>query len=307
MPELPDVTVYVESLQRRIVGQPLTSVKFRSPFVLRTFDPPYSELQGKTVRDVSRQAKRLVFDFGEQLYMVMHLMRLGRLRWADPGKKAKYASGKALLATFEFPTGTLHLTETGTKKRAAIHVVRGSDAVADFDPGGLEVLEIDAGTFAKRLRRRNHTLKRALTDPRIFSGIGNAYSDEILWEAEMSPTTLTQKMSDEQVGRLYEAIRRCLTTWTDKLRDEVGEGWPEKVTAFRPEMAVHGKFKEPCPRCGAAVQRIAYSDRETNYCAQCQTRGKVLADRGLSRLLGKDWPKTLEELEELRRGSDDST
>jgi formamidopyrimidine-DNA glycosylase len=301
MPELPDVTVYVESLQRRIEGQPLNALRLKSPFVLRTYDPPYSDLVGKTVHKITRRAKRILFSFDDDLHLLLHLMRLGRLRWADPGKKAKHAAGKPLLATFEFPTGTLYLTETGTKKRASLHVLRGESAVDDFDAGGLEIFEIDLETFAQRLRRRNHTLKRALTDPRIFSGIGNAYSDEILWEAKLSPVRLSQKMSDEEVERLFEATRASMQSWTDRLREEVGQGWPEKVTAFRPEMAVHGKYGEPCPRCSDPVQRIAYSDRETNYCATCQTNGKPLADRGLSRLLGKDWPKTLEELEELRR------
>jgi formamidopyrimidine-DNA glycosylase len=306
MPELPDVTVYVEQLQDKLVGHPLQSITLRSVSLLRTFDPPHASVYGKRVLDVQRLGKRIVFAFEDDLYFVLHLMRLGRLRWADPGKKAKNAGGKVLHAVFTFESGTLHLVEMGPKKRASLHVVRGAEAVAEHDPGGLEVFEIDLDTFAERLRRKNHTLKRAMTDPRIFSGVGNAYSDEILHAAKLSPILLSQKLDDAQVEQLYQATLSTLALWTDRLRAEAeGKGWLEKVTAFRPDMAVHGKHGEPCPVCGAKVQRIKYADRETNYCAVCQTGGRPLADRALSRFLGKDWPKTLEELEE-RRGSSPS-
>ncbi len=303
MPELPDVTVYVELLEGKLVGATLQSVVMRSVSLLRTYEPSHREAIGRRIVGVERMAKRIVFAFEDELYYALHLMRLGRLRWADPGKKAKHAAGKVLHAVFEFDVGTLHLVEMGPKKRASLHVVRGRDAVDALDPGGLEVFEADLDAFAQRLRRKNHTLKRALTDPRIFSGIGNAYSDEILHAAKLSPIKLSQKLGDDEVERLYQATHATLATWTDRLRAEGAQtGWLEKVTAFRPEMAVHGKHAQPCPVCGAKVQRIKYADRETNYCAVCQTGGRPLADRALSRFLGKDWPKTLEELEE-RRGS----
>ncbi|MEM6290201.1 MAG: DNA-formamidopyrimidine glycosylase family protein [Myxococcota bacterium] len=301
MPELPDVTVYVEMLQDKLIGQRLQDIKLRSVSLLRTFDPPHREAYGMRVVGVQRQAKRIVLAFEDDLYFVIHLMRLGRFRWADTGKKAKNAGGKVLHAVFTFESGTLHLVEMGPKKRASLHVVRGAEAVAEHDRGGLEVFEINLDAFAQRLRRKNHTLKRAMTDPRIFAGIGNAYSDEILHAAKLSPIKLSQKLDDDEVERLYQATQATLAMWTDRLREEGAErGWLEKVTAFRPDMAVHGKHGEPCPVCGAKVQRIKYADRETNYCAVCQTGGRPLADRALSRFLGKDWPKTLEELEERR-------
>jgi len=302
MPELPDVTVYVEALQARLVGHRLNDVQFRSPFVLRTVDPPMSEFKGRAVKGIQRLAKRIVMAFEGDLYIAIHLMRLGRFRWASPGTKAKNAAGKVLLATFSFESGTLHLVEMGPKKRASIHLVRGAEGLAAFDHGGLEVGAATLSEFAEVLRRRNHTLKRALTDPTLLSGIGNAYSDEILWEAQLSPIRQTSKLTDDEIARLFEATRTSLATWTDRLREELVTGFPEKVTAFREGMAVHGRYREPCPRCGSPVQRIVYADRETNYCATCQTEGRPLADRALSRLLGKDWPKTMEELEEIRGG-----
>lgn len=301
MPELPDVTVYVEQLQSKLVGHVLQDITLRSVSLLRTVDPPHGSARGKRVLDVSRVGKRIVFAFEDELFFVLHLMRLGRLRWADEGKKAKNAGGKVLHAVFTFDVGTLHLVEMGPKKRASLHVVRGADAVAEHDPGGLELFEVDLEAFAQRLRRNNHTLKRALTDPRIFSGIGNAYSDEILHAAKLSPILLSHKIDDDQIERLFQASLSTLERWTDRLRAEASRtGWLEKVTAFRADMAVHGKHGEPCPVCGQPVQRIKYADRETNYCAVCQTGGRPLADRALSRFLGKDWPKTLDELEERR-------
>jgi formamidopyrimidine-DNA glycosylase len=302
VPELPDIVVYVEALERRIRGTRLLAVKLRSVSLLRTVMPPYRVVEGHTVDAVRRMGKRIVLELDGGLFMVFHLMRLGRFRWADTGKKAKNAGGKVLHGSFEFERGTLYLTEMGTKKRASLHVFDDAAAVADLDRGGLEVLDADLADFAAALRSENHTLKRALTDPRLLSGIGNAYSDEILHAARMSPVKLTQKLSDDEVERLFAATRQTLVHWTEVLREEVGDGFPERVTAFREGMAVHGKYREPCPVCGKEVQRIAYADRETNYCAQCQTGGRPLADRGLSRLLGKDWPKTLEELEERRGG-----
>ena len=302
MPELPDIVVYVEALERRIVGTKLLAIKLRSVSLLRTVTPPYRTVEGHTVQAVRRMAKRIVIELDGGLFMVFHLMRLGRFRWADTGTKAKNAGGKVLHGSFEFERGTLFLTEMGTKKRASLHVLDDAAAVADLDRGGVEVLDIDLAAFANVLRSENHTLKRALTDPRLLSGIGNAYSDEILHAARMSPVKLTQKLTDDEVQQLFTATKDTLEKWTKVLRDEVGDGFPEKVTAFREGMAVHGRFRQPCPVCGKEVQRIAYADRETNYCAQCQTGGRPLADRGLSRLLGKDWPKTLEELEERRGG-----
>lgn len=302
MPELPDVTLYVEALAERLVGHRLERVTLRSPFVLRTVDPPVQALVGRTVGAVRRLAKRIVLAFEGDLFAVVHLMRLGRFRWADPGKKAKNAAGKVLLATFEFDAGTLHLVEMGPKKRAALHVVQGEAALATFDPGGIEVPTASPEDFARALTRHNHTVKRALCDPRILAGIGNAYSDEILWEARLSPVKLTQKLTESELDALYHATRSAMQTWTDKLRRECDGAFPEHVTAFREDMAAHGRYGKPCPRCGAPIQRIVYADRETNYCAPCQTGGKPLADRALSRLLGKDWPKTMEELEELREG-----
>jgi len=295
MPELPDIVVYVECLERRIAGQTLERIRVAHPFLVRTFDPPLDATFGKTVRGLRRLGKRIVFEFDNEIFLVLHLMIAGRLHWKPPGAKP---AGKIGLAAFDFPDGTILLTEGGTKRRAAIHVVRGEAELARHNPGGLEVLDDDAAAFRAVLRKHNHTLKRALTDPHLFSGIGNAYSDEILHRARLSPLTWTSRLSEEEADRLYNATRATLLEWTDRLRAEAGDGFPEKVTAFRPEMAVHGRFKKPCPVCGTAVQRIRYADNETNYCPRCQTGGKVLADRALSRLLKGDWPKSIEELEE---------
>jgi len=298
VPELPDIVVYLEALQRRVLGRELTGIRVVSPSVMRTYDPPYDSPVGRVVGSLNRVGKRIVIGFGESdadLFIVIHLMVAGRLRWETPGKPIPKKVG---LAAFDFAEGSLILTEQGTKKRAGIWVTRGWDDVAALDRGGIEPLEITPDAFATALRSENRTLKRALTDPRLFSGIGNAYSDEILWEARLSPVKRTFQLSDEEVARLHAAVVGSLRQWTERLRDEVGEGWPTKVTAFRDDMAVHGKFGQPCPRCGSKVQRIVYSSNETNYCATCQTEGKLLADRSLSRLLKDDWPKTLEELEE---------
>ena len=296
MPELPDVTVYVESLEQRIVGQMLDGYAILSPFILRTVEPSLDELVGRTVRGVARLGKRIVIAFDDDLYIVIHLMIAGRFRWIAPNAKQKVPA-RISLAQFDFPTGTLVLTEAGTKRRASLHVVRGRESLAQFDRGGLEVLDATLEQFAERLARENHTLKRSLTDPRLFSGIGNAYSDELLHRARLSPLKLTSKLSAEEVSRLFDATRSTLIDWTNRMRAEYGDGFPEKVTAFREGMAVHGRYREPCPDCGSPVQRIRYKDNETNYCAKCQTEGRLLADRALSRLLKQDWPKTLEELE----------
>jgi formamidopyrimidine-DNA glycosylase len=299
VPELPDIVVYIEALERRVLGEPVTGVRVASPAVLRTYDPPYDAIVGKTVLGLRRVGKRIVLELEDDLFLVIHLMIAGRLQWKPP---ATAIPKKVGLAAIDFDEGTLILTEQGSKRRAGIWVLRGADSVADEDRGGIEPLEADAAGFAAALRRENRTLKRALTDPRIFSGIGNSYSDEILWAARLSPATRTGQLTDEEVERLRQAVHEQLNKWTDLLRQQVGEGWPAKVTAFRPDMAVHGKFNQPCPRCGSRVQRIAYADNETNYCATCQTNGRLLADRSLSRLLKDDWPRTLEELEEQRRG-----
>jgi formamidopyrimidine-DNA glycosylase len=296
MPELPDVTIYVEALTRRLVGQPLTGYAIRSVFALRSVDPPLDALVGRSVRRIHRLGKRIVFDFDEDLYLVVHLMIAGRFRWIPAGARARVPA-RIALAEFQFPPGTLVLTEAGTKRRASIHVVRGAAALAPFERGGLEPLEATPDAFAERLTRENHTLKRSLTDPRLFSGIGNAYSDEILHRARLSPLKLTSRLSAEETTRLFEATRATLVEWTERLRAEVGDGFPEKVTAFHEGMAVHGRYREPCPVCGTAVQRIRYRDNETNYCPRCQTEGRLLADRALSRLLHDDWPRTVEELE----------
>lgn len=295
MPELPDVTVYIECLERRIVGRPLEHARVQSPFLVRTYDPPLLAVEGMRVEALRRLGKRIVWEFEDDIFMVFHLMIAGRFRWRDRGAKLP---GKIGLAAFDFPDGSLILTEASSKKRASLHVVRGEDDLAKHDPGGLEVLESGAPAFAARLRSRNHTLKRALTSPRLFSGIGNAFSDEILHAARLSPLTWTSRLSDAEVDRLREAIIETLRHWTEVLREEVGDGFPDKVTAFKDGMAVHGRYKEPCPRCGAPVQRIVYAANETNYCAPCQTGGKVLADRVLSQLLKGDWPRTLEDWEE---------
>ena len=296
MPELPDIVVYIEALEKRIRGQPLEQVRIASPFLLRSVDPPLSRTHGKTVRRFRRIGKRIAIGLEDDLWLVLHLMIAGRLHWRARGVKVSRPRG---LAAFDFPTGSLLLTEAGSKKRASLHVVAGDAGLLALDPGGLEVLETDLQQFTKVLTASNHTLKRALTDPRSFSGIGNAYSDEILFEAQLSPVALTQRLTAEQISRLFEATRRSLTKWVATLRTEAGDAFPEKVTAFREGMAVHGRYKEPCIRCGAPIQRIRYADNETNYCANCQTGGKLLADRGLSRLLREDWPRTLEELELL--------
>jgi formamidopyrimidine-DNA glycosylase len=299
VPELPDIEVYIDHLRRRIVGQPLEHVRVSSPFLVRSFDPPLREVEGKTVQTVHRLGKRIVLDLDADLHLVLHLMVAGRLRWKDPGAGVP---GKVGLAAFDFPAGTLILTEASTKKRASLHVVRGDEALAALDPGGLEPLGSTRKAFAEALRRESHTVKRSLTDPHLFSGIGNAYSDEILWRARLSPVRLTRAMTDEEIARLHQATQDTLREWTERLARETGEEFPDKVTAFREEMAVHGRYRKPCPACGAPVQRIAYAANEANYCAKCQTGGKLLADRSLSRLMKGDWPKTVEELEVKRRG-----
>jgi formamidopyrimidine-DNA glycosylase len=298
MPELPDITLYVECLRPRVVGHTLERVRLVSPFLLRSVEPPLAAVAGRPVTGLRRLGKRLVLALEPDLFLVLHLMIAGRLHWKPRGAKPP---GKVGLAAFDFPTGTLTLTEADTKKRASLYVVRGEAALASHDPGGLEVLGADGDAFRRALQYENHTLKRALTDPRLFSGIGNAYSDEILHRARLSPLALTQRLAEGEIARLYDAARATLLDWLDRQRREVGNGFPEKVTAFRDGMAVHGRFGQPCPACGTAVQRIVYAENETNYCPRCQTDGKVLADRSLSRLLKDDWPRTVEELEEQRR------
>ncbi len=300
MPELPDITLYLEALQNRILHQPLIHARISHPFLLRTVEPPLSMAENKEVRLLRRIGKRIAIGFEEELWLVIHLMVAGRLHWRKPGAVLR---GKGYLAAFDFPKGSLVLTEAGTKKQASLHVVQGEEALCSLDPGGIEVLESDAATFARMLTGTNHTLKRALTDPRLFSGIGNAYSDEILFRAGLSPVALTQKLSREQIQQLFEAAQETLTEWIDRLRRETGPEFPEKVTAFRKDMAVHGRYGEPCPVCSSPIQRIRYATNEANYCARCQTNGKLLADRGLSRLLKTDWPRTLDELEMRRRTS----
>jgi formamidopyrimidine-DNA glycosylase len=294
MPELPDITVYIEALERRVLGQRLEHARVNSPFLVRTFEPPLAALEGKTVRELRRLGKRIALGFEDDLWLVLHLMIAGRLHWKPRGAKL---SGKYNLAAFDFPAGTLLLTEAGSKRRASLHVLKGEEQLRGHDPGGLEIFAATPGQFAAALRRENHTLKRALTDPHLLSGIGNAYSDEILHRARLSPLALTQKLKPEEIERLFEATRAVLREWIDRLRAEAGDGFPEKVTAFRPAMAVHGRFNEPCPVCSAPVQRIRYADNETNYCPGCQTGGRILADRSLSRLLKDDWPRSLDELE----------
>jgi formamidopyrimidine-DNA glycosylase len=293
MPELPDITIYIEALERRIVARELAAVRIRSPFLLRTFDPPMDSVKGKSVREIVRLGKRIVLGLDDDLWLILHLMIAGRLHWKPP--KAKL-SGRTSLAALDFPHGTLLLTEAGTKHRASLFLVRGREALREHDPGGLEVLSATLDQFQARLRLRNHTLKRALSDPRLLSGIGNAYSDEILHRARLSPLALTQKLPDAEIERLLHTVKAVMADWIERLRAETGDDFPEKVTAFRPEMAVHGRFGQPCPVCGAPVQRIRYADNETNYCARCQTGGRVLADRSLSRLLKDDWPRDIDEL-----------
>lgn len=297
VPELPDIVVYLEALERRTVGHSLERLRLASPAVLRTYDPPFNAVEGKIVRGLRRIGKRIVFELDEDLFVVIHLMIAGRLQWKE-GRAA--IPKKVGLAAFEFDTGTLILTEQGTKRRAGIWVLQGEDSLLAENRGGVEPLQASTDEFGQALTKENRTLKRALTDPRIFSGIGNSFSDEILWAAKLSPVIRTRQLSPEQVARLRESTIEQLNHWTDLLRTQVGEGWPTKVTAFRPEMAVHGKFGQPCPRCGTKVQRIVYADNETNYCPTCQTGGKLLADRSLSRLLKDDWPASLEELEDLK-------
>ena len=298
MPELPDISAYLSALQERIVGQTLERVRLGSPFLLRTAAPPISEAQGHQVTKLRRIGKRVAIGLDNQLWLVLHLMIAGRLHWRAPG--AKLAS-RNNLAAFDFPAGSLVLTEAGTKRRASLYVVKGEAALRATDPGGIEVFDSDLGAFVAAMTAENRTLKRALTDPRILSGIGNAYSDEILHAARLSPITLTSKLSAQEWDRLFAATRETLRLWIDRLGAEAAKGFPEKVTAFRAGMAVHGRYGQPCPRCGEPVQRIRYADNETNYCAKCQTGGRVLADRALSRLLGADWPRTLDELEALKR------
>ena len=296
MPELPDITVYIEALEKRILGQTLEGVRVVSPFLLRTAAPPLPSVTGKKLLRLRRVGKRICMGLEADLWLVLHLMIAGRLHWRARGVKVSAPRG---LAAFDFPAGSLLWTEAGSQKRASLHVVSGEAGLRELDPGGLEVLDSDLAQFSAMLLSANHTLKRALTDPRLFSGIGNAYSDEILFAAKLSPLALTQKLAAPEIQRLFEATRSTLTTWTERLRREAGEKFPENVTAFREGMAVHGRYKQPCPRCGTKAQRIRYASNETNYCPTCQTGGKLLADRALSRLLGQDWPRTLDELELL--------
>jgi formamidopyrimidine-DNA glycosylase len=298
MPELPDIVAYVGALESRIVGQPLERVRLGNPFLLRTTQPTVPDTEGRTVREIRRIGKRIAIGVEGDLWLVLHLMIAGRLHWRPP--KVKLA-GRQNLAAFDFPEGTLTLTEAGTKRRASLHVLAGEEGLKSIDPGGIDVLAADPESFRAALSSENHTLKRALTDPRFVSGIGNAYSDEILHAAQLSPLAQTQKLKPGEWERLFAATQRTLQLWVERLRAEAGDRFPEKVTAFRNDMAVHGRYGQPCPVCGEKVLRIRYADNETNYCARCQTGGKVLADRGLSRLLGSDWPRTLEELEALHR------
>ena len=304
MPELPDITIYIEALEKRILNHTLERVQLNSPFLLRTATPPISAVEGKKIIELRRLGKRICIGVENDLWLVLHLMIAGRLHWKQleaprgqvRAKGALRQPPKNQLALFHFDNGLLSLTEAGTQRRASLHLVEGESNLSDLARGGVEPLEIDLNDFTSTLRSENHTLKRALTDPRLFSGIGNAYSDEILWQAHLSPVKLTQKMTDEEVERLYKATRNSLHEWIERLREETGDAFPEKVTAFRKGMAVHGRYKEPCPRCGQKVQRIRYASNETNYCPTCQTGGKLLADRALSRLLREDWPKSNEEL-----------
>jgi formamidopyrimidine-DNA glycosylase len=298
MPELPDITVYIDALEARIVGEPLEAVRLASPFLLRSVDPPLKETFGKRVTGLRRLGKRIVIGLEDDLFLVIHLMIAGRLHWKDKGAKVP---GKIGLAAFDFPAGTLTFTEASPKKRASLYVLRGEAALAAHDPGGIEVMESKLKDFTAALTEENHTLKRALTDPRRFAGIGNAYSDEILFHARLSPVERSQSLTPDEIKRLHAAVKATLKDWVKRLRAHYGDEFPEGVTAFRPDMAMHGKYGEPCPACGAPVQRIVYASNETNYCARCQNGGQLLADRSLSRLLKGDWPRTLEELEDLRR------
>ncbi|MGC2198078.1 MAG: DNA-formamidopyrimidine glycosylase family protein [Terriglobales bacterium] len=298
MPELPDIAAYITALEPRLVGQPLERVRLASPFLLRTAQPPLASVEGRVGRELRRVGKRIAFGVDGDLWLVLHLMIAGRLHWRSPGAKL---AGRQSLAAFDFPLGSLVLTEAGAKRRASLHIVRGEEGLESLDAGGIDVLASDLDSFCTVLTAENRTLKRALTDPRLLSGIGNAYSDEILHAAQLSPIALTHKLKPEEWERLFHATRQTLQFWIHRLQDEAKRAFPEKVTAFREGMAVHGRYGEPCPRCGNKVLRIRYADKETNYCARCQTGGKVLADRGLSRLLGSDWPRTMDELEALKR------
>ncbi len=298
MPELPDIAAYLHALESRIVGQPLERVRLASVFLLRTVEPPLQEVEGRTVRELRRLGKRIAIGVDGDLWLVLHLMIAGRLHWREPGAKL---GGRQNLAAFDFANGSLVLTEAGAKRRASLHVVRGEEALRALDPGGIDVFASDIDQFREALTAENRTLKRALTDPRILSGIGNAYSDEILHAARLSPIALTHKLKADEWERLYTATRDTLKLWIDRLESEAEKKFPEKVTAFRPEMAVHGRYGKPCPRCGEKIQRIRYADNETNYCPHCQTGGRLLADRSLSRLLQSDWPRTMDELEALKR------
>jgi formamidopyrimidine-DNA glycosylase len=298
MPELPDIAAYITALEPRIVAQPLDRVRIASPFLLRTAQPPIKDVEGRVVRELRRIGKRIAIGVEGDLWLVLHLMIAGRLHWRVPGAKL---AGRNSLAAFDFPKGSLVLTEAGTKHRASLHVLAGEEGLSSIDPGGIDIFASGLSSFREALTIENRTLKRALTDPRLVSGIGNAYSDEILHAAQLSPITLTRKLEPHEWERLFAATRQTLKVWIDRLRAEAEAGFPEKVTAFRKEMAVHGRYGQPCPRCGEKIQRIRYADNETNYCPRCQTGGKVLADRALSRLLGSDWPRTLEELEALKR------
>jgi formamidopyrimidine-DNA glycosylase len=300
VPELPDIVVYIEALEKRILERTLERIHLISPFLLRTASPPLSAVEGKNVLEIRRLGKRICIGVEEDLWLVMHLMIAGRLHWKDeivvPASRRSSSKAKAQLAAFQFDNGTLSLTEAGTQRRASLHVVEGKAGLRSLDPGGLEIFDLSRARFAEALRSENHTLKRALTDPHLFSGIGNAYSDEILFAAQLSPVKLTQKLTDEEVERLYDATRDTLAQWVERLRTEAKDRFPEKVTAFRDRMTVHGRYRQQCPRCGARIQRIRYATNETNYCPLCQTGGKLLADRALSRILRDDWPKTAEEL-----------
>jgi formamidopyrimidine-DNA glycosylase len=298
MPELPDIAAYIGALETRVVGQPIEHIRLASPFLLRTVQPSIADIEGRMVRELRRIGKRIAIGVEGDLWLVMHLMIAGRLHWRPRGAKL---AGRKSLAAFDFPNGSLVLTEAGTKHRASLYLFAGEDALQSVDPGGIDVFSSNLASFREALTAENRTLKRALTDPHILSGIGNAYSDEILHAAQLSPITLTQKLKPEEWERLFAATRETLRLWIDRLRAEADTGFPEKVTAFRKEMAVHGRYGEPCPRCGEKIQRVRYADNETNYCARCQTGGKVLADRSLSRLLRSDWPRTLDELEALKR------
>jgi len=298
MPELPDIAAYISALEPRVLGQPIERVRLASAFLLRTVQPPLASVEGRTVRELRRIGKRIAIGVEGDFWLVLHLMIAGRLHWRSPATKL---SGRQHLASFDFPNGSLVLTEAGTKRRASLHVLAGEEGLRSIDPGGIEIFASDFTSFRAALTAENRTLKRALTDPRLVSGIGNAYSDEILHAAQLSPVTLTHKLEPHEWEKLFAATRQTLELWIDRLRAEAGAGFPEKVTAFRKGMAVHGRYGEPCPRCGEKIQRIRYADNETNYCVRCQTGGKVLADRSLSRLLRSDWPRTLDELEALKR------